>query len=249
MTTAMTDARDAIRELRTALGWLAANLLRTDRPYRAPQISAAKRAELDALARLEQLERSGIAPGESPVPFDLDIADLLAEILTAADEWADRVCFAVWRPVDPPACSAFEDPSRRLDLVERYLAGAVVADPALAEVVEARCDALVYRAHGLLGLLGDGQLLNAVCPWCDGRTTSAPVGGARTMRVRAQLPAGKRTMTQVDPVDVRWFVVCESGTCEPPPADCGERLRGRPAWLLRTDGDWLAARIERAMAS
>lgn len=244
------SARDAINELRDVIDWLAASLLPgTAKPYRAPQMSAEKRAELDALARQEWRERSGIAPGETPPVYDLDIADLLSEILTAADSLADRVCWAVQRPVDPPAVSAFADPTPRLDLIADYLRTAVVTDPGIVPVIEDTCDGFIFRAHSLLGLVGDGQLLAATCPWCAGRTARHPVGGARTLRIRAQLPAGVRTVTKVDPKEVRWLVVCESGTCEPPAAQCGERLRGRPAWPLKTEGEWLAQQIEAAMAS
>lgn len=248
--TAPDQATAAIRELRQVVDWLAANLLPgTAKPYRAPESSAARRAARDAEARRERLERSGIAPGESPAPFDLDIADLLSEILTTADDLADRACWSVHRPVDRPAGSAFEDPARFFDLLTRLLPAASTSDPTLAGTVEEVCDGLIFRAHRLLGLLGDGQLLNAVCPWCTGRGPAAPVGGDRTMRVRAQLPPGKRTLTGVDPKDVRWLVVCEGVGCEPPAAECGERHRGRPAWPLRTEGEWLAGRIEATLAS
>jgi hypothetical protein len=111
MTPSTGAARDAVRELLDVVGWLAAALLPgTTKPYRAPQMSADKRAEADARAKLEKLERSAIAPGETPPPFDLDVADLLSEIMSVADELADRTCWAVLRPVPPPAPSAFADP-------------------------------------------------------------------------------------------------------------------------------------------
>lgn len=244
-TTATTAAQAAVAELLNALGWLAATLLPgTGRPYRAPTLSPAQQAQRDREAKLERLERSGIAPGETPAPCQLDVADLLSEVMSTADELADLVCLATWRPTPQPVVSAFSNPTRFLNLVTRYLPLAATVDPALPGVVEARCDGLVYRAHAVLGLLGDGQLLDVVCPWCDGRAAGHPVGGAKTMRVRAQLPAGKRSVAGVDPKDVRWLVVCESGLCEPPEADCGERLRGRPAWPLASEGEWLAQRFE-----
>ena len=242
-------ALDAITELRTAIDWLVASLLPgTEQPYRPPSMSADARAERDRLARLERLERSNLAPGETPAPLDLDIADLLAEILTFADTTAERVCWAVHRPVDEPPRSAFADPGPALRLITGNLRLAATVDSGLPRFVEERCDELVTRAHTILGLLGDGQLLDVVCPWCGGRRDDAPVGGAKTMRVRAQLPPGQ-AMSKVDPKDVRWLVVCESGSCEPPPAECGERLRGRPAWPLKTEGEWLAMRLEAAIAS
>lgn len=241
------QARAAVRELRQAVDWLAATLMPgTGKPYRAPTLTVEQRADRDRLARLERLERVGIAPGEVPAPFDLDVADLLAEIMATVDRLADRVCLAVWRPVPPPAVSAFTDPGPYLALVLRLLPDAAGQDPSLTGDVEAACDGLVFRTHALLGLLGDGQLLDVTCPWCGGRTATDPVGGAKTMRVRAQLPVGVRSVAGVDPGDVRWYVVCEGGRCEPPEADCGERWRGRPAWPLKTEGEWLAGRLEQA---
>lgn len=247
MTSPADAAEAAVRELFNVTGWLAASLMPgTSKPYRAPQMSDEKRAEADALARLERAEviNAGLLLGETPPPFDLGVADLLSEVMTLADELAERTCLAVMRPLDPPAGSAFADPRPALRLVLRLLPVAVTADESLAGYAEGRCDSLTYRAHALLGLLGDGQMLAALCPWCGGRTGASPTGGARTLRVRAQLPDGQ-SMARVDPKDVRWFVVCE-GLCEPPTADCGARLRGRPAWPLSSEGEWLAQRLERA---
>lgn len=240
------QAMAAVRELHEAVGWLAATLVPgTHKPYRAPTISPEQRAERDRDARLERLERVGIAPGETPAPVDLDVADLLVETLTTVDELCDRACIAANEPAPPAASSAFADPAPFLDALLRTLPAAVLEDVALALDVERACDSLVYRTHALLGLLGDGQVLAALCPWCGGRTATAPVGGAKTLRVRAQLPAGKRSVAGVDPADVTWYVVCE-GECAPPEADCGTWLRGRPAWPLGREGQWLADRLERA---
>lgn len=239
---------DAVNELQTAIDWLIASLLPgTEHPYRPPSMSPDARADRDRLAKLERLERSTIAPGESPAPFDLDVADLLSEILSAADDMADLVSDTAKVPRMPAAQSAFNDPEPYLIHV-LDMAPACRQAPDVLLAIEARCDGLTMRTHTLLGLLGDGQVLDATCPWCDGRRSDVPTGGARTMRVRAQLPPGE-PMSKVDPTDVRWLVVCESGLCEPPPADCGERYRGRPAWPLKTEGEWLAMRLERAQAS
>lgn len=253
MTMKLTDpldyARDAIAELRTAIDWLTGSLLPgADHTYRPPSMSAVARAERDRLARLERLERSAIAPGESPAPFDLDVADLLSEILAAADSMADLVSDTAKVARMPAAQSAFNDPEPYLIHVLDMLP-ACRRRPDVVRRIEERCDELVLRTHTTLGLLGDGQLLDVVCPWCDGRRSDdAPTGGAKTMRIRAQLPPGK-PMSKVDPKDVRWLVVCESGSCDPPQAECGERLRGRPAWPLKTEGEWLAMRFEAAIAS
>jgi hypothetical protein len=161
------------------VAWLRASLHHgTARPHRTAQgITPERRAALDAQARAERLERTGLAPGEHPAPMHLDIQDLLDEAAAGEASWP-------------------------------------------------------LRALSALGMLPDGQLLDALCPWCDGRTTTAPAGGARTLRVRML-------------ADGRPAVVCE-GTCEPPEHDVGAEWRGRPAWPLEAEGAWLAGRIEHA---
>lgn len=239
-----TTAAAAVNELRVAINWLIAVLVPgTHKPYKAPTLSPELRAERDREARLERLERSNLAPGEVPAPLDLAVADLLAEILTCADDLADLVSDTAKVARMPPAPFAFTDPDPYLIHVLDLLP-ACRGHPHVPRRVEGDCDDLTFRTHEQLGLLGDGQVLAAVCPWCAGRTASKPVGGERTLRVRAQLPRDVKSVVAVPPEEVRWLVICESGTCEPPEADCGERLRGRPAWPLRTEGDWLAQRIE-----
>lgn len=242
-------AADAVEELLQVLGWLTANLLHgTHRPFRPPP-SADHQAERDRAAALERLldrrneDRSGmlVPLGETPAPMVLDVADMIAEISDAADEMAALVSVAAQQDVPPPARYAFTDPRPYLRRVLELLPEA----PAVWESVESRCDGLLYRAYATLGVLGDGQLLPGMCPWCDGRTERFPVGGARTLRVRAVVPDGRKlTDTTLDQADIRWLVVCENRWCEPPEADCGNRHRGRPAWPLATEGAWLADRIE-----
>lgn len=239
------QACSAVRELRDAVGWLAATLMPgTHKPYRAPTISPEQRAQRDREARLERFERVGTGAAELRAPLDLDVADLLVETLATVDELCDRACRAAEVTPPPAASSAFADPGPYLETLLRTLPAAVAVDVTLAVDVEHRCDALVYRTHAVLGLLGDGQVIG-VCPWCGGRTAATPIGGAKTLRVRAQLPAGKRSIAGVDPADIEWWVVCE-GLCEPSTEECGNRLRGRPAWSLRTEAAWLAGRLEHA---
>jgi len=242
-------AETAVTELLTALTWLTANLQPgTHRIYIPPQLSAEKRAEIGAQIWLER--HTGVAStmplGESPAPLDLDIADLIAEISDAADDMCRLVSLAARTTPPRQATWAFEDPRPYLHRVLDLLPKARTVHA----TVEARCDNLIFRAHTLLGLFGDGQLLKATCPWCGGRTSKHPAGGAETLRVRAMTPkdsAGKPLpITKCGPDDVDWFVVCESGLCEPPEADYGTRLRGRPAWNLRNEGGFLADRIERS---
>lgn len=230
---------DALNELAQAHDWLIANLRPgTSKPYQAPQMSDEKRRELDRQNRdarqIVDYGRGVLLPlGESPAPLDLDIMDLLVDILDLVAAHSGQR--------EPRSC--FDDPRPHFTAIRRQLLAGRMTTHHQTDL-EHGCEGLVYRAHQQLGLFGDGQLLAATCPWCQGRTATNPTGGDRTMRVRAKLPPGKKNLTGVDPTDIRWYVVCESGTCEPPDQDCGERHRGRPAWPLGAEGDWLAQRIE-----
>lgn len=242
-------ARKAVHDLIGVVEQLAASLLPgTARAWSAPRLSAARRADLDRQAR-EELDDPGdslpahlrqaqrvTAPGEHPVPFDLDVMDQLVEIMCAADQLADDLCRAAWRPADPPATSAFADPRPALRLVEQLLTAATAGDETIPFYVEHRCKALIDRAETALGLVTDGQLLDGLCPWCGGKTDHQPVGGARTLRVRNLPHLG-------GPV-----LICEGGHCEPPDAECGARVRGLPAWP-QWEWDWVAIKFGRAASA
>lgn len=230
----------AIDELIEAVGWLAASLLPGNTRIYRPELSdeqLTERAQAERLAKAlekRQETRAGmlVPLGETPAPMDLAVMDLLVEILEFAVPWSTLAA----------PCSEFEDPRRYL----RSARAAVVAGSVEnLTLLERGCDDWTYQVNTQLGLFGDGQLLKSPCPWCDGRTDTAPNGGQFTLRVRAVLPRGRRTMAGVDPRDVRWLVVCVGGLCEPPSRDVGTWWRGLPAWDLATEADWLADRLER----
>lgn len=253
-------ARQAVTELAEIVTWLAASLLPgTARPWQPPQMSAEKRAELDAKARLERHATSDVVVheivplGESPAPMDLDVMDLLVDCLTAADELAVLVADSARSVHLPAATSAYADPTPYLNLVLDQLGnvgrcteacalpggcGHPLARDVLA-TVHARCESLVFRARSQLGLVTDGQLLDARCPWCDGRTSKHPVGGAKTLRVKV-IPLLNRTTRAEEQVPV---VTCEGGSCSVPASDFGVTHHGRPVWV-EGEWAWLAQRIE-----
>lgn len=100
--------------------------------------------------------------------------------------------------------------------------------------------AFIRRAMAVLGLTLDGQLLDALCPWCEGRTARHPVGGARTLRVR--IVPDRRDPQQAVPV-----VICEGDNCSPSDASAAydERWHGHPTWPQH-EWEWLAAQIDAA---
>lgn len=226
-------AIESLDELITVVGWLAANLTGgIDRPPKAPALSLERRLHLREQAKAERIERSDLAPGDTEAPFDLDVMDVLTSILEVAEDMTTRVCVVLNLTRPRPADSAFTDPRPALTYLRRLLPDAA-GDVDLLLWVERSSAKLVEDANDALGLPHDGQVLKVCCPWCKGRTEDQPLGGAHTLRIR--LVRGMDT-----PV-----VTCEGGLCQPPEADCGTWVRGKPAWL-QSEWEWLALRLEQA---
>ena len=206
------------------------------RPWREPALHEELRAERDYAARQERAERTAEAIGEHPDACRADVLDVLSAVLERAEALAWHLSRAAWCPA-LPAASADADPRPYLARAAACLpvaasgpGGAEVAGWAAGEAAR-----IVAELNRALALVVDGQQLRAVCPWCDGRTEMAPLGGERTWRVR-MLPG--------DLV----VIVCESGTCAPPAGSVTTWWRGRPAWAIGS-WDWLAAQVERADAT
>ena len=231
--TAQQRASDDIAELLKVVTWLEDSYMPgTAKPWTPPTITDERRNQMDALARAERIERTDIAPGDSPDPYDFGVVDMLVDILSQITTLAARVAeIAGWNRI-PPATSAYGDARPHLRYLGHLLADATHADPQVPSMVSAVCHPLITRSMQVLGLMADGQLLAGCCPWCGGRSSKTPTGGGHTLRVR--------TMPNGDAV-----LVCEGGMCEPPSADVGMWWRGLPAWPV-SEWPWLADRIERA---
>lgn len=243
---AVCTTRALIVDLTTTTGWLASCLLPgTHRPVTLVHYEDRRSIEQREQARLEREQRVDIAPGEAPVPFNIDVADMLAEVLSEADVLTDRVADEVERSLvawagpwarnaetlrPAAASSAFADPTPFLDLLHELVEH--VADRDLVEHVADRCHQANDRAVGVLGLIYDGQLLDATCPWCLGRTDRHPEGGRRTLRVRLS-----------ETEEPRPLIVCEGGHCDPG-SNSGTQWRRLPAWDLLNEGEWLGRCIQ-----
>ena len=223
-------ARQDLAELITTTGWLAVSVMPgTARPWRAPSITDERRNEMDALAKAERHERTDIAPGDSPDPYNFGAADLLVEILMAADLMAEYVAQDAGWDRMPNAFSSYSDPRPYLRYVQVMIAD--VATPTdVAKYVTNVCTPLIASGAALCGIFADGQLLAGLCPWCGGKTSRTPVGGSPTLRVHTGAAGA--------------LLVCEGGMCEPPSKDVGKWWRGLPAWPVE-EWTWLADRIER----
>ena len=231
--TALDRARDDVAELIKVVDWLESSVMPgTAKPWHPPTISDERRNEMDALARAERLERTDIAPGDSPDPYDFTVADMLVDILARADPLAETVAHAAGYEPMLSASSAYADSRPFLEYIAHLLP---TTDDHIVTLVSDTCYTLATRGMQALGLFTDGQLLAGTCPWCGGRSSRTPVGGAQTLRVRSMLGVGA-------------VVVCEGRMCEPPSADVGTWFRGLPAWPM-SEWSWLADRIEHAVCA
>jgi hypothetical protein len=210
----------------------------TARPWRQPELSPEQRAERDHAARLELAERSEDAWGETPAPVDVGVLDLLASLLMDADILHEHVAQAAGvERLDPPT-TAFADARPYLAYAVKWLPAVPGDEPAL-DVVAGIARGMKQDIARTLCLVYDGQRLDVICIWCEGRTELAPVGGEKTWRVR-ELPGGLVA------------IVCESGTCEPESKSVGTWWRGKPCWPT-SEWTWLAQQVtaneERARVS
>jgi hypothetical protein len=201
----------------------------TARPWRQPELSPEQRAERDHAARIERDERAGFALGESPAPVDVGVLDLLASLLCDADHLSYLVQSpsGTDRALGPPS-SAFADARPYLQYAAKHLP-LVPGDSPELDVIAGIARGMKQDIARALCLVYDGQRLDVICIWCEGRTELAPVGGEKTWRVR-ELPGQAIA------------IVCESGTCEPESRYVGTWWRGRPCWPV-SEWDWLAKQV------
>lgn len=187
--------------------------LATARPRRPNSLPPTLRAVRDAEARLERLERSGLAPGQSPAPVDVDVLQTALDLLVQADDLAAAVAEHTGLPALAPPRFGELDARPYLRYAAEHL------PESLAEWAAPITRRMVEHVADVLGMTYDGQTLAIVCPWCRGVTPETPAGGAHTWRVRI-LPGDQVA------------IVCESGTCEPPLREVGTWWRGRPCWRM-----------------
>lgn len=193
-------------------------------------LSPDQQLEQDERAAAERADRNVLAIGEHPAPMHVDVFDVLLDLLTTADDLAERVAQAAGVERLPPASSAMADPEPYLRHAAQHLVAAYEADYALSGYVQERAAQLKALVSTHLGLVLDGQTVPGLCPWCSGGMAQRP-----SLRIRLVKPA-----PTIAPVPA---AVCESGICEPPEADVGLWHGTRPAWPLDTEGTWLSKRM------
>lgn len=197
---------------------------------RRPWAQTRTRAESRQLATDEHdvYARTVLGLTATPAAAHVDVLDAVTDVLAISHALSDAVAqkAGVVR-LDPPI-SAYADPRPYLDHVLAHIETADEASGGaiIDEALDGKSDLSIVRARArtaaALRLILGGQVLDADCPWCD----------ARPLRIRI--------------VNDEPLVVCEARrVCEPPEADCGTWVRGRPAWIL-PEWDWLAQRIRHA---
>lgn len=222
----MTTAQDNLDWIHGRWTYLTvARLKGTHRPWREPTLTAEQRAQLDAQARAEKQERGAFVLGESPAPVHLDTLDKLQDIAHKLRRLALAVDLETG--IVTPALHAQTD-YRNVPAIIDYLQHQLPHTSEAAQDTARRVTARIRAdmAHDFAEVF-DGKRLKADCPWCR----------QPALYIRLIGPEHARS-----PV-----IACQSGTCEPPAADCGTWWRGRPAWPAH-EWDWLARRLNHSSA-
>lgn len=169
--------------------------------------------------------RTVLGIGPAPAPAHVDVLDALVDVLAVSVQLSDMVSqhAGIDRLAYPQ--SPYDDPRPYLRLALAYLEAADEA--AGGEIVPAtldhKSDASIVRVRArtaaALRLILGGHVLDADCPWCR--------SGPLKIEIHTDEP----------------LVVCRSRrVCEPPEADCGTWVYGRPAWI-QPEWEWLAKQI------
>lgn len=132
-----------------------------------------------------------------------------------------------------PTHSASVDPRPWLMVTRLWLSAAQEFDDRTVPWVASQIAGLVASAARLLGDVRDGQVMNGICPWCEGRTIGAILGGERTMQI---------VYPDLDDEHDEPVIVCTGEYCAPPSSACGMRKDGMPAWPRR-EWDWLSTML------
>lgn len=220
-------------------------------------VSEAQRAHAAMLAMQERLDariastRPGAVRGTGPVPAPaaLGVLDLLARFVATAADVAEVVTQAAGVDRAPAVESSWTDPRPYLQLARAWVSPAHQADPMVLPRLRGWLGPLCDDVARELGEVHDGQLLDALCPWCGGRTEHGD--GERTLVVYASRERRHVAADAEDQVaakvgaraaDEGPVIVCRGVYCEPPAQDCGTRVGDRPAWPER-EWEWLAKRL------
>lgn len=204
------------------------------------QLDADQRHQRDVQAWLDRYDVQGEVMGAAPAPLNVSVLDVLSSVLMDCDLLHEHVAQTVGHPRLAPARGVDDDPRRFLAYIRELLPEACEDDPDLADAACERLADVHQRMAIELGDIADGHTLNAICPFCMGRTPKFPVGGAFTLRIRMIEIRHKKPTTQERSFEP--MVVCESGGCTPFAAEVSRWIHGKPAWPW-PEWEWLAKRL------
>lgn len=209
---------------------------------------AVERARREAQAEAAERRMAGWVQALShpSVPVDVTMLDLLATVVEAAQDLAETVTQTAGADRPTYVESAMEDPRPRLRTARAWLTAAQDVDDRTVPWAAAVLTPVVRSVASALGEIIDGQVLDALCPWCGGRSSRRPGGGDRTLVVHAGPDAVTTQQADTEPAgpgDVGWpRIVCHGANCTPPASACGAQVHGQPAWPER-EWDWLAKQV------
>ena len=148
----------------------------------------------------------------APAPLLLDVYDALCDINHWADDTSDAIAQLTgterpWLAVCDPN-GGWADPTGRIAYIGDQLDEVVRLEPDLADAITREASAHAHRSAALMGLIVDGQVLDADCPYCH----------------------KSRVLKNLDTPDGP-TIVCLSDVCRDQQDATGHtRLYGRRAW-------------------
>lgn len=167
----------------------------------------------------------------APAPLYLDVYDAACEVNSWADETSDAA--AQLLGVDRPALAfnstegGWSDPTGRLAFIADNLAAVARQEESFAQDISHEAAAHAHRAATLMGLIVDGQILDADCPYCHKR----------------------RVLKNIDTPDGP-TIVCLSDVCRDQEDSTGHRrLYGRRSWRYPDGWVQLAKMLEESSES
>lgn len=213
---------------------------------RAAELQAAEAAEDRKAAKQPGYIRRP-APGRHPVPANVTLLDLMADLVRVASDVAETVtqCAGVERLEQPASC--WQDPRPYLARARAWIEVADDADDRTRPWVAEQLHDLAHRVADHLGEFHHGYVLDAICPWCLGRTPKRPTGGDRTLVVKISSAGAEHVLGAYAPIPKEEvLIVCHGLNCTPPESAVswwtGREDRRHPAWPQR-EWEWLAPRL------
>lgn len=226
----MTDRETTLQDALRGLAWLADHV---------DDLWAAIEGQKPRWRDGASSDRSG--PGS---PWNMRALGVHIDLLTRSHILHESIAQTVGHPrLDPPA-STFDSPSPFLAYCLELLSEATLTTSEALGWCR-WVDPMRLQVAVLLGEVVEGQVLDAMCPFCLGFGPSSPAGGAKTLVFR-RVPrmAGLRPVTTGEDDGTEIVIMCESGTCSPFASECSGYSHGRPYWPW-PEWEWLAARLLR----